>query len=131
MKSIQKITAVLLAFLVMLSTFTFAVEKHYCGDFLIDVSYLGKAKSCNDNMPSGEVQMKNCCKDELHQIDGQDELQQQEIVYSFEKQVFVVAFVYSFKVDVARDTYLPNYAADDPPPLISKDVQVEYQTFLL
>lgn len=131
MKSFQKITAVLLAFLVMLSTFTFAVEKHYCGDFLIDISYVGNAKSCSENSPVDAMQMKNCCKDELHQIDGQDELQQQEITFNFTKQVFVVAFVYSSQIEVCYTTEIPNYAPDDPPPLISKDFQVEHQTFLL
>lgn len=46
---LSKIVSSVLALLVLFSTFSFTVEKHYCGDYLVDVSYLGKADTCNSN----------------------------------------------------------------------------------
>jgi len=45
-RSFTKITSSLLALLVLLSTLSFTVESHYCGDFLVDVSYVGQADGC-------------------------------------------------------------------------------------
>ena len=42
-----KISSFLLAFLVLISTFSFTVDSHYCGDFLIEVSFTGEIKSKN------------------------------------------------------------------------------------
>ena len=70
------ITSISLAFLVLLSTFSFTVEKHYCGDFLMDVSYVGHAEGCGmEKDASLKNNKKPCCKDEVHKIEGQDELQ--------------------------------------------------------
>ncbi|WP_431167901.1 HYC_CC_PP family protein [Tenacibaculum halocynthiae] len=47
MKSLlYKISSLLLALLLVFSTTSFTVEKHFCGVFLIDVSFLGNADSC-------------------------------------------------------------------------------------
>ena len=76
-----KISSVILAVLVLFSTFSFAIEKHYCGDFLVDVSYLGEADKCNDASDvtnkgcDSKITIKKCCKNEVQIIDGQDEIQ--------------------------------------------------------
>lgn len=132
MKRFTKISAVFLAFMLLLSTFTFAVEKHFCGDFLVDVSIMGKAKSCNDSMSSKDVvQMKKCCKDEVNHIEGQDELQQQKISLDIVKQQFVVAFVYTYQTNFLEEFTNNIFYTDTSPPFENRDYQVEYQTFLL
>ena len=45
-KLVFKIASFLLAVLVCLSTLSFTVDKHYCGDFLVDVSFTGDASDC-------------------------------------------------------------------------------------
>lgn len=66
-----------MALLVLLSTVSFTVEKHFCGDHLIDVAVFSKAEKCG--METMAVQMsemtkKSCCKDVVDLIEGQDEL---------------------------------------------------------
>ena len=41
-----KIASSLMALFVLFSTFSFTVEKHYCGEFLMDVSFTGAADNC-------------------------------------------------------------------------------------
>lgn len=130
----KSITSLLLAFLVLFSTFSFTVEKHYCGDFLVDVSYTGNAKKCNmEEGSTGVVEMKKCCKNEIAQIKGQDELQQYSLDdITFENQQFLTAFVISKKnllssYEVQKS--VPQYYF--PPPDIERDYQVFYQSFLI
>jgi len=35
-----------MALLVLLSSTSFTIESHYCGDILVDASFLGTAKTC-------------------------------------------------------------------------------------
>ena len=134
MKSVFiKISSLTLAFLVLFSTMSFTVEKHFCGDFLIDVSFTGKTEGCAMKMEkTAQTKKKNCCKDEVQKIEGQDELQLTSLdKITFEKEQFLVAFVFSY-----QDLFLDNSAEklflkDFPPPEISFDYQIAYQRFLI
>ena len=128
-----KISSFLLSLLVLFSTFSFTVEKHYCGEFLMDVSYLGDASDCGMQMEAkAKVKKKKCCKDEIHQIVGQDELQQNSIDdFNLLKQQFLVAYIIS-----SNDLFLDKESKktlyiDASPPDISLDYQVLYQSFLI
>ncbi|MEE9406855.1 MAG: hypothetical protein V3V28_02145 [Polaribacter sp.] len=128
-----KITSTLLAFLVLFSTFSFTVEKHYCGEFLVDVSYVGEAEGCDMKMDKTSVtKKKNCCKDEIHKIEGQDELQQISIdKIDFKKQQFLAAFFVSYSNLFIEITSNQNLYKDFSPPDIPLDYQVLHQTFLI
>lgn len=128
-----KISSFLLAFLVLFSTFSFTVEKHYCGDFLVDVSFTGRADSCGMQMEKvAQTKKKNCCKDEVHKIEGQDKLQFHKIEkISFEKQQFLTAFVISYADLFVNNESVNNLYKDFSPPDIRLDYQVLYQTFLI
>lgn len=127
---IHKILSTTLALLVLLSTMSFTVEKHYCGDFLVDVSYIGNAESCDMVMDSTEVN--NCCKDEIYHIEGQDKLQKNSIddlSISQQKIIFSLAISYQtifYDVTPEKDFY--NHFS---PPDIHPDYQVLFQTFLI
>lgn len=131
--TVSKISSFLLAILVLCSTMSFTVEKHFCGDFLVDVSFTGKADGCGMKMDNPSVaKMKKCCKDEIHHIEGQDELQQQSTDdFNLEKQQFVVAFLISCKDLFVSNKSKRNVFRDFSPPDIPKDFQVAYQTFLI
>ena len=63
----------LLALMVLFSTVSFTVEKHFCGDVLVDVSVFTDVEKCA--MEAMEMkQKKSCCKDEVDVLKGQDEL---------------------------------------------------------
>lgn len=128
-----KITSLVLAFLVLFSTFSFTVETHYCGDFLMDISFTGNAENCGMKMEQkATTKKKNCCKDEIHKIEGQDKLQQfSELKLNFEKQQFLTAFLISYTDLFVEKITKNTFYKDSSPPDISKDYQVLYQSFLI
>lgn len=128
-----KITTVLLTLLVLFSTFSFTVESHYCGDFLMDVSFTGNAADCGMQMEQTAVKKKkNCCKDELQKIEGQDELQYASTDdFDLLKQQFLTSFLVSY-----NDLFLPKETKKSVytelhPPEIPKNYQVLFQVFLI
>ena len=128
---LTKISSLTLAFLVLFSTFSFTVDTHYCGDFLVDISFTGETDACGMDMEKVSKK-KNCCKDEVHQIEGQDELQNNKIEnITFENQQFLAAFFISYKdIFVEISTEKKSYK-DFSPPDIAFDYQVSYQSFLI
>lgn len=128
-----KIASFLMALLVLFSTFSFTVEKHYCGDFLVDVAYVGKAEGCGMKMDSTTIsKKKNCCKDEIHQIEGQDELQQSsDLKFDIKNQQLLTAFFVSHKDLFIEDQSKKTNYKDFYPPDIPLDYQVSYQAFLI
>jgi hypothetical protein len=128
-----KIASINLALLVLFSTFSFTVEKHFCGDFLMDISYIGAADDCGMQMEAKAInKKKSCCKDEIHKVEGQDELQQDAIVkIDFKKQQFLVSFLFYdndlFKKRASKNTFYKELS----PPDIPLDYQVVFQTFLI
>lgn len=128
-KVFVKITSVVLALFVLFSTFSFTVEKHYCGDFLMDVSFTGDADDCNTAM---KTLKRKCCKDEVYKIEGQDELQQFTYHnFDFEKTQFLVTFYISY-----QDLFVVGESdkvihIDFPPPDTPRDFQALYQSFII
>ena len=75
----RSILSVSMAIVVLLSTVSFSVDMHYCGDTLVDVALNTKATTCGmesmQNLPSKSSITKNgCCTDHKVVVDGQDEL---------------------------------------------------------
>ena len=131
-KHFSKIASFLLALLVLFSTFSFTVEKHFCGEFLMDVSFIGHADDCGMDMEKVSAKKKNCCKDEVHHIEGQDELQQASIdEFNFPKQQFLVSFYISYNDLFIENESKKTYYKDSSPPDIPFDYQVLYQSFLI
>lgn len=128
-----KITSFTLSFLVLFSTLSFTVEKHFCGEFLMDVSFTGDAADCGMDMEKvTSAKKKGCCKDEVHQIEGQDELQQFSYSdFDLEKQQFVVAFYHSYQELFVQKITQNSFYKDFSPPDIPIDYQVLYQTFII
>lgn len=129
-----KISSFILAFLVLFSTFSFTVEKHYCGDFLVDVSFVGETDACGMDMDKVAATMvkKDCCKDELHKVDGQDELQSNKIEkISLEKEQFLTAFVISYRDLFIVNESKKNFYSNFSPPNLHQNYQVLYQSFLI
>lgn len=129
----SKIATISLAFLVLFSTFSFTVEKHFCGDFLVDVSYLGEDAACNE----GEndiciIKNESCCKDEVQQIDGQEEMQKASSKkISFHQAKLYVAFYASYKLLFQNiEKQFISYKNYSPPHLIF-NLQVLHETFTI
>lgn len=91
-----------MSFVVLFSTTSFAITKHFCGDTLIDTAVFNKAETCGMEMDLAStvegcsVIKENCCNDQQILIDGQDEVQIQFDKISFEQKVFIASFIYSY-----------------------------------
>ncbi len=128
---LYKSFTILLTCLVLFSTVSFTVEKHFCGDVLVDVSVFVEADKCE--MEALEIlQKKTCCKDEISVVEGQDELKFSSFDdLNFEQQQFLATFAYSY---INLFEGLPNQIIphkDYSPPNLVTDIQLLNDTFLI
>ena len=136
-KIFYKISSFFMALLVLLSSTSFTIESHYCGDILVDASFLGTAKTCGmevqktSSSTDCDITKKDCCSNEQLLVQGQDTLKISFDKLEKEQQLFVVAlvqsYIYLFEYNEAKIKSFKDYS---PPPLI-RDVQVLDQTFLI
>jgi hypothetical protein len=128
---LHKSFSIVLALLVLISTVSFTIEKHFCGDTLIDVSVFTDAEKCA--MEAIEMlQKKTCCKDEINVIQGQDELKFSNFEdLEFQQQQFLAAFTFSYInifEGLPKQTILHK---DYSPPNLVTDIQVLDQVFII
>lgn len=138
MKSIShNIMSLSMAFVVLLSTMSFTVDMHYCGDMMVDFSVTHDAKTCgmehdqSENDCQSEVQDDSCCSDRQIVIEGQDDLKMSFDTLNFEQQVFVATFFHSYlNLFEGLDTNVIPFR-DYKPPLIIRDIQKLHETYLI
>jgi hypothetical protein len=137
----QQFIAVAMAMLVFISTLSVSIEKHYCGDNLVDFAFFAEAEKCGSEASDkglatsdeGPMLMaKSCCKDvvDLHQ--GQDELSLEKTkVLTAAQKVFVASFAYVFgglyDQKPENDTLFKHYI----PPRFVRDIHVRNSVFLI
>nr|WP_230080195.1 MULTISPECIES: hypothetical protein [Winogradskyella] len=124
--------------MVLLSTLSLTIEKHFCGDVLIDVAIFSESEKCeddiaiNDDLNESKTIINDCCKDEIDVIEGLSEI----IITSFEdfeviQQHVLIAYSYSYLnlfEDVSNQV-IPH--KDYVSPLLIKDIQVLDETYLI
>ena len=120
-----------MAVLVLFSTVSFTIEKHFCGDVLVDVSMFVEADKCA--MEALEIlQNKTCCKDEIAIVKGQDELKSSSFEdLDFEPQQFLAIVALSYLnvfESLPKQTVLHK---DYSPPNLVADIQVLDQVFII
>jgi hypothetical protein len=132
---LHKIFSVSLALIVLCSTVSFTIEKHFCGDTLVDVSVFAEANKCK--MEALEMELETitkapCCKDKIDVVKGQDELIVKTIDdLDVNQQLFVATYTYSYLnlFEGLPELVIPhkNYS----PPILVIDIQVLDQVFLI
>jgi len=121
---IQKILSLLMAFVVLLSTMSFTIGKHYCGDTLVSTAVFKEAKTCGMEMesPSTEgcsITKKNCCTNEQIIVEGQDELSISFDSLSLDQQLFIASFIYSYSaLFIDSEEEATSYSIYRPPILV-------------
>lgn len=129
----NKIAAVFMALVVFLSTMSFTVGMHYCGEFLVDAALFSRASSCGMEISKSddcEETIKDCCSDENFVFDGQEELQFNVFEYSLvDQQVFLPEFVHSYVNLFESLPYKHIPFNEYSPPIIEVDIQVLQQVF--
>lgn len=133
----RNITAVSLACLMLVSTMSFTINKHFCGDHLVSTSFVLKAETCgmDEQLPISKkgcsIKKKNCCKDEIQLVKGQDDLKLDFSNLNFQQQVFITSLVitYSnlFKGQATQIVLFNDYS----PPIVVKDIQLLDEVFLI
>ena len=132
----HKIMSFTMAFVVLFSTMSFTVNMHYCGGTLVETAIFQKAKGCGMEMqkPSAEgcaITKKNCCDDKQLIVEGQDELQLQLDKISFEQQLFITSFVYTYiNLFEGLDTNESSYEEYEPPLVIRQIFKID-ETYLI
>ncbi len=133
---LHKVFSISMALLVLFSTISFTVEKHYCGDFLIDTAVFSQVKKCDVEMANDEgaivVKKKHCCKDEIEVVQGQDDLKITSLDdLDFPYQLFITSYYYTF---IGLFESLPKQIIphkDYSPPNLVTDIQVLDQVFTI
>ncbi len=133
----HKLMSLFLVLLVLGSTTSFSIDKHFCGDHLVDVAIFGKATPCKmetaliAKYDEEHTKAVDCCKDEIAVIEGQDELKIQFDPLDIKSNTLFQAVSYGYK-------NLPNEILIDfvpisgyPPPLIVADYQILYDQYLI
>ncbi len=125
-----------MALVVLFSTMSFTVSMHYCGDTLVETAVFQKAKGCGMEMQKPSTQgcaitKKNCCNDEQIVADGQNQLQLSVADISFEQQLFITSFVYTYlNLFEGSDKNTASYE-DYIPPLVIRQLYKIDETYLI
>lgn len=124
-----------MAVLLLLSTVSFTVEKHFCGDVLIDVAVFSEVEKCA--MEAFEIEQEQitkvpCCKDTLDVVEGQNQLAVKAFDdLELDQQQFLTAYMITFnslfqtlkKQRAPHQHYMP--------PNLVTDIQVLDQVFTI
>ncbi|WP_412560091.1 HYC_CC_PP family protein [Winogradskyella sp. MIT101101] len=137
MKSLlsHKIFSVALSFLVMFSTLSLTIEKHFCGDVLIDVAIFTETEKCA--MEAIEIEQEkitkiSCCKDEIDVLDGINLIATTSFEDLDEIQKQLLLSYFNSCVNLLES--LPNLVVphkDYSQPLLIKDIQVLDEVYLI
>ena len=134
---IRKILSIAMAFLLLASTTSWTVGKHYCMGHLMDVSFFAHAEDCGMDMMVSDEDISpmegqdSCCNDEIIVVDGQNDLKISFNDIKIDQHEFLVAFTYSyfslFEIRSERSVLSEYY----PPPILVKDIQLLDKVFLI
>lgn len=128
--------SITLALLVLVSTMSFTVEKHFCGSILVDTAIFTEAESCAGmDMSKNETtenEKYNCCKNEVEVVKGQNKLKITSFDdLKFHQQLFFTSYVCAFVnlFEGLPEQIIPhkNYS----PPNLVADIQVLDQVFII
>ncbi|APG61079.1 HYC_CC_PP family protein [Christiangramia salexigens] len=128
-KAFQHIISICMAVMVLFSTFSFTVDKHFCGSYLVDSAVFSKAKTCGMQMSAAAEA--HCCSNEKISVEGQDELKLSFDSFDFNQQLFITTFTYTYfeLFETLPKQIIP--FKDYSPPLLVADIQLEDQVFLI
>ncbi|KAA3640682.1 MAG: hypothetical protein DWQ02_01650 [Bacteroidetes bacterium] len=147
-----RLIALSMAFLMFTTTLSFSIDMHYCKGELESIALFGIAESCkvqqeaehaskghshqhkHDHKEDCSNEKKNCCENQtLHvEADIDEQVQAQDFIQNSHLQQFVAVYVSIFFVN---STYV--FEEETPsqafykPPLISRDIPILVESFLL
>lgn len=132
----KKITAVIMVAILLLSTTSFAVYKHFCGENLVAIS-TEKVDSCceSETVPLKSDKLnfseEDCCKNETSIKDVQIFDTTNTVKIDKSQTLFLTSFYYNFVEKLTFVNTTKNYYKDFSPPKLVSNKQVLFQTFLI
>jgi len=138
MNIFRKIASISLSILLLVSTTSFVVDEHYCGNMLVDATIFGKASNCfceeydnskiKDNL---SIESDSCCSENQIIHESNNEIKKVLNELSSENSLFLHSYFYTY-IDLfegLENSFTPfrNYL----PPLIITDIQVINEAFLI
>ncbi|MBU2922985.1 hypothetical protein KO504_16665 [Winogradskyella psychrotolerans] len=131
----HKAFSIALSVLVLFSTLSLTIDKHFCGDVLVDVAIFSESEKCGmdiSKMEATDMVKKSCCKNEIDVIEGLSDL----TFNSFEdfdviKQQVLFAYSYSY---INLFEGLPNLVIPHSnylPPTLVKDIHLLDEVYLI
>lgn len=126
-----------MALLLLLSTISWKVEKHYCMGRLMDMALFVDAANCGMDMEVSSIDIpqlekeNSCCDHEVLVIEGQDNLKISFNELDVDQQSFLVTFAYSYIDLFSNLEELPVPYELYPPPILVKDIQLLDEVFLI
>ena len=146
-----RIFSLSLAILVFFSSVGLTIDMHYCQGELKSVSFVGKAKSCHNTQLSSTVKMcphhqkmmdngkevsaeqNDCCKNNTVRFQSDDDknLVLSDMIMHNVTLNFVVAFVATLYSDNIHSMNGSSIFKVYHSPLISRDIYVLYETFII
>lgn len=134
---LQKILSFSLATLVLMTTMSFTVDMHYCGDALIDISLFHNADTCGMEKQPSENECGNenpddtCCSDEQIVLENQDSIKTSLETFPVGQQIFVATLFYSYiNLFEGLDKNIVPFR-DYTPPFFKRDIQKLHETYLI
>lgn len=132
---IQKVFSITLSFLVLFSTLSLTIEKHFCGNVLVDVAIFSETEKCADDvaeMNASDNIKKSCCKDEVDVLEGINQFTNNSFkdLDALKKQVLLAyCFSYVNLFEGLSIHIIPH--KDYSPPNLVKDIQLLDETYLI
>lgn len=133
---LKQISVILLSLVVLFSSMSFTIDKHYCGETLVDMAIFGEAENCGmegmeSNSDIKRVKKKKCCKDETIVVESSTFNKEKIISLHATDLDFVFSYAFSYinlyqNIAIGKEFY-----KDFSPPDIEIDIQVLHQTFLI
>jgi hypothetical protein len=132
----RKTAAVLLTLIMLGSTMSWTVEKHYCMGRLVDIALFNEAGNCGmamglEGSSSDMLPEMSCCDDEIIVIDGQDQLKLDFNSIELPEQTALTLLSFAWIAlfeDYPSQTPIRHI---NPPPILVRDIQLLDQVFLI
>jgi hypothetical protein len=137
-KVFSKIIAFLMAFVMLFSTISFTVGKHYCGEMLVDLSFFKEASSCGmelskDTSRDCSVSRMNCCKDITIVVQGQEDLRNSSSLEGFNPiKIVATQPITCYLLGDFTESYIKKDTFKEySPPLLIRDILLFDQILLI
>lgn len=122
--------------MVLFSTLSFTVEKHICAGEVRDISFTGNLERCimpssSEDINSFNIDKEPCCKDIKYSVDSTNSELKVTPIVKIEVIQLAIAFVYSYH-SIFQEKYETKLHFNEySPPVLEKDTQILFESFLI